>query len=165
VTILDGGLPQWRAEGRPLEDGPVTRQPRHFTAGLDHGLVAEIDEVGRALEDGSAQMLDARPADRFAGAAPEPRPGLRGGHMPGSLNIPACDLIAEGRLKEPDALAAAFEKAGVDGTKPMIASCGSGVTAAIVVLVVEMLGRRRTALYDGSWAEWRARSELAIARG
>ena len=115
VVILEGGLPQWLAEGRPVRDGaPRQRTPRTFTARLDHSAVADIDDVARALESGAIQVVDARPADRFRGEAPEPRPGLRSGHMPGALNLPSSALVADGKLKEPEALAAAFREAGVD---------------------------------------------------
>ena len=117
VTILDGGLPKWRAEGRQLESGPVTYHPQHFSAQLDHNLVAKIEAVRQALDDGSAQVLDARPADRFEGSAPEPRPGLHSGHMPGSISVPATELVADGRLKDPDRLLAVFENANVSLTQ------------------------------------------------
>src|SRR5919202_341571 len=120
VSILDGGLPAWKAEGRPLEEGPQKpRKPRHFTARLDHSAVADLADIRRALETGSAQVVDMRPADRFRGEAPEPRPGLRSGHMPGSRNVPFTDIVANGRLKDPDGLKAALERAGVDPDRPV----------------------------------------------
>ena len=165
VAILQGGLPKWKAEGHPLEDGAVLRQNRHFTARMNHGAVASAETVSRALESRSAQVVDARPALRFEGAAPEPRPGVRAGHMPGALNLPVAQVVADGQLKSPAEIEAAFAIAGVDLSKPVITSCGSGITAAILALALEATGRSAAALYDGSWAEWGSNPALPLATG
>ena len=166
VRLLEGGLPQWIKEGRPLESGPARpRPPRAFTPKLDESFVASLDEVREALDTGAAQVVDARPADRFLGHAPEPRPGLRSGHMPGALNLPFVDIVEHGRLKAPDDLKAVFAAHNVDLGKPIITSCGSGVTAAILALAVEEAGGRVDGLYDGSWAEWGAREDCPVETG
>lgn len=162
VSILDGGLPKWKAEGRAVEQGSASRQPRHFTPRFDHGLVADAADVKKALDDGSAQVVDARPAARFRGIAPEPRLGLRSGHMPGATNLPFSSLVDGGRMKDKAALESAFAQAGVDPDRPVIASCGSGLTAAIVSLALAASGRRPATVYDGSWAEWGAKEELPV---
>ena len=165
VAILDGGLPKWTAEGRPLDKGEAHPTARVFTPHFNAAAVADVAQVRDALDSGSAQVLDARAAPRFLGQAPEPRAGLASGHMPGALNLPMTDLIADGRLKEPDALEAALTAIGVSGDKPVITSCGSGVSAAVITLALARLGRPIGRLYDGSWTEWGGRSDLPVATG
>ena len=165
VRILVGGLPRWIKEGRPLEAGDAHSKLRVFTPRLEDKFVASLDEVRAALASGSAQVVDARPAERFRGVAPEPRPGVRSGRIPGSLNLPFVDIIEHGSLKSADALKAAFAEHGIDLQKPIITTCGSGVTAAILALAVEEAGGKVEGLYDGSWAEWGSRADCPVVTG
>jgi thiosulfate/3-mercaptopyruvate sulfurtransferase len=160
VYILDGGLPKWKAENRPLEKGEVQRPRSHFITKTPDEIVATMARVERALAEKTAQVVD-----RFRGEAPEPRPGVRPGHIPGSLNVPATRLTENGQLLPPDKLRAAFKAGGVDLERPVITSCGSGVSAAVLWLALDALGKPPAGLYDGSWSEWGALKGMPLATG
>lgn len=166
VAVLDGGFRKWQAEGRPVEDMPPILRDRHITVQRQAGLIKDVTQIAQASKLGSHAILDARSPGRFAGTEAEPRPGLRAGHIPGSINLPWQGLLnADGTMKSPEDLRAAFAGAGVDGTRPVITTCGSGVSAAILSLGLERSGHRNHALYDGSWAEWGMYDDLPVAKG
>jgi thiosulfate/3-mercaptopyruvate sulfurtransferase len=166
IAVLDGGFPKWRAEGREVEDLPPVIRDRHMTASRQNHLVKDVTQVAHAAKLHEAEIIDARAAARFKGEVPEPRAGLRSGHIPGSKNLPFGQVLnGDGTMKSPVELLAVFAAAGVDLGKPAITSCGSGVTAAILSLALERVGHRNHALYDGSWAEWGMYEDLAVAKG
>ncbi|MEM7498176.1 MAG: 3-mercaptopyruvate sulfurtransferase [Pseudomonadota bacterium] len=166
VAVLDGGLPKWLAEGRPVEDMVPDPRDRHFTARRDASLVRDVTQVALQVKLGEEQIVDARSPGRFRGEEPEPRPGMRAGHIPGAKNVHYATLLNEdGTMKDVPALKAAFEAAGVDLSRPIITSCGSGVTAAVLTLALHRMGHAKNALYDGSWAEWGMYPDLAVETG
>ncbi len=166
IAVLDGGLPKWMAEGRETEDLPPIVRDRHMTVRRQAHLVRDVTQVSAASKLRDHEILDARSPARFRGEAPEPREGLRSGHIPGSRNVYYRDLMnADGTMKDPDGLRAVFDAAGVDLAKPAITTCGSGVTAAIISLALERLGKRDHSLYDGSWSEWGQFPTLPVATG
>lgn len=166
VRVLDGGLRAWLAEARPTETGEITLPAAELEPRFDAALVADRDAVGRHLADGTAALVDARPAARFTGEVPEPRPGLRSGHMPGAHSLPFDRLLnPDGRMKPPAEIRATFETVGVDLDRPVVTTCGSGVTASVLALGLASAGLTRAKVYDGSWSEWGGRADTAIVTG
>lgn len=166
VAILDGGFAKWQAEGRGIESGKPVVRHRHFTVWKDSALVRTLDQMVDNLKTRAEQVLDARPAGRFTGADAEPRAGLRGGHMPGARNLPHGQLFNEdGTWKQGDELRAAFTDAGIDLDKPVVTTCGSGVTAAVLAFGMHLLGKKDVGLYDGSWSEWGAGANTPVVTG
>jgi thiosulfate/3-mercaptopyruvate sulfurtransferase len=156
IAVLDGGLRKWMSEGRPVEDLPPMPRERHFTARFNNLLVRDKEQVASNLKTGREQVLDARSLGRFEARDPEPRPGLRSGHIPGSKNLPVNELFdpATGTMLPPDQLRERFRAAGIDLDRPVVTSCGSGVTAATLAFALHLIGHDHVAVYDGSWAEW-----------
>lgn len=165
VAILSGGLAEWQVQGYPIEQGDVNPAAAQFNAVSTEGAIRSREQVLAISRDGSEQLVDARPAPRFRGEVDEPRPGLHRGHIPGSLNVPWGDLVTQGTLKPSPELATILHKAGVDFSRPIVASCGSGVTAVVVILALTQLGVPDVTLYDGAWSEWGGRDDTPIALG
>ena len=166
MVVLDGGLPKWLAEGRPIETGWREAAHGDFKAHARPALVRDLAAVRTLVAGGTGQVIDARAAPRFRGEAPEPRAGLRSGHMPGALNVPWSGLVEpDGTLAAPAKLKAAFEAAGVDLARPAVATCGSGLSACVLALALARLGRDDAAVYDGSWTEWGGQADTPVATG
>ncbi len=166
VAVLNGGLKKWIAEGRTVDDGPAPpRTERHYTPRFNAELVRDLDDMRRLLTKQDSQIVDARPNGRFIGRDPEPRPGLRQGHIPGSRNVPFNDVLnADGTLKQRQDLIDLFKAAGVNPQEPVVTTCGSGITAAILSLALAVAGQTNAAVYDGSWAEWGMENGLPVAQ-
>jgi len=166
IAVLDGGFPKWQAEGHPVEDLPPILRDRHMMVRRQNQMVKDVTQVSAASKLGESEIVDARSPGRFYGKDPEPRPGLRAGHIPGSKNVFYKDLLkADDTMKSPDEMRQVFLEAGVDLDKPVITSCGSGVTAAILSLGLTRMGKTDHSLYDGSWTEWGMFPTLPIATG
>lgn len=166
VAVLDGGLPKWQAEGHPVDDIDPDPRERHFTARRNASMVRDVTQMARAVKLRDEQIVDARAAARFRGEAVEPRKGLRSGHIPGSANVPFTELLNDDQtMKSVEETRAIFEAAGVDLTKPIATTCGSGVTACVLTLALHRLGHNRNAVYDGSWVEWGAYGDLEVETG
>jgi thiosulfate/3-mercaptopyruvate sulfurtransferase len=163
VSVLDGGAGKWRQEQRPIEQGIITLPPGHFTARLDRAAVRDLASVRANIQQRVEQLVDTRSAGRFAGLEPEPRPGLRGGHVPGSVNLPFTDLVRpDGTMLGPEELRGRLLDAGIDLSRPVVATCGSGTSACALVLSLHLIGHTQAAVYDGAWAEWGGRADTPI---
>ncbi|MFN4089990.1 MAG: 3-mercaptopyruvate sulfurtransferase [Alphaproteobacteria bacterium] len=163
VSVLDGGLPKWKAEGRPLSAEPARYPAATYDARLDRRLVRSLEQVRANIDARAEQVLDARSAGRFRGTEPEPRAGLRGGHIPGSCNLPSTALFQPDRSFKPaEELDRLFREAGIDSGRPIVTTCGSGVTAAVLALGLYLIGRDDVAVYDGSWSEWGGRADVPV---
>ncbi|MDO6963974.1 3-mercaptopyruvate sulfurtransferase [Rhizobium alvei] len=165
VYVMAGGMDAWKAEGRPVTSDLPEPQPATFAARMDLGKVTTLDAMRAIVGSGSTQIADARGAGRFTGDESEPRPGVRSGHMPGARNLPFGNLLRNGTLKPVSELKTVFEEAGIDLSRPVVTSCGSGVTAAVITLALESVGHSANTLYDGSWTEWGGRDDTPVVTG
>jgi thiosulfate/3-mercaptopyruvate sulfurtransferase len=163
VSVMDGGMGKWRREHRPIEQGIITLSPGRFSARPNRAAVRDLASVRANIHQPIEQLVDTRSAGRFAGLEPEPRPGLRGGHVPGSVNLPFTDLAhPDGTMLPPEELRRRLVEAGIDLSRPVVATCGSGTSACALVLSLHLIGHTQTALYDGAWAEWGGRADTPI---